>query len=139
MSKLIKRGRALISSALKVRRVIAGDEIKAFKNENGILKGVSCVTVFNKNEVFEICNKLKVGCKVKQEIERYFSPDMGLIKNTKRWEQLKNSNKMLVKGIKEYIEKLNNVKKSVAELESIKIQLMSYCSYSKFVMDELEK
>ena len=138
LSSILHVYRQAIANALEDKRIIAGNEMKAFKDENEISKYVSCVTIFNKEEVDEICDKLEIEEGKRKIIEKYFIPDCNVIRNSRTWKTFKDISEQNTESVKRYLKLVDTISKAVEELEELKVSLMLNCSYSKSMIDEFE-
>lgn len=121
------------------KRIITGQELKKMKQDNGLARSLSCLSVFNREEALTLVSRFRVGEDVKNKVAEYFTPDMNLVKNSRHWKRLNDMRNEMCTAAKELMDEMKNVDRSIEKLHKIKNTILGSIQIMNYDMYELEK
>lgn len=140
LSEILGKDRETIGSKLEHRNVISGNDLKEFKSENQGKKYMSCLTILNKDEAVQVAERIKnVSEESKQELMRYFIPDMESIKDSRHWRRIKDMQSELCVSGKVFFAEVKKLEESIEKLKELKMQILAYIQFMNYDIHELEK
>ena len=139
LADMIDMDRNTIRSRLDNRTVISGTDMVEFKQENKISNCLSCVTLLDADETAGVLEKLKVPQESREEVMKYFTPDMNLIRNSRHWKRLNDMRNEMCTAAKELMDEMKNIDRSIEKLHKIKNTILGSIQIMNYDMHELEK
>ena len=139
LADMIDMDRNTIRSRLDNRTVISGTDMVEFKQENKISNCLSCVTLLDADETAGVLEKLKVPQESREEVMKYFTPDMNLIRNSRHWKRLNDMRNEMCEAGKEFLNEMKNIDRSIERLHKIKNTILGSVQVMNYDMYELEK
>ena len=121
------------------KRIITGQELKKMKQDNGLARSLSCLSVFNRSEALTLVSRFRVGEDVKNKVAEYFTPDMNLVKNSRHWERANDMRNEMCTAAKELMDEMKNIDRSIEKLHKIKNTILGSIQIMNYDMYELEK
>ena len=139
LSEILGKDRETIGSKLEHKNIISGNDLREFKSENQGKKYMSCLTILNKDEAVQVAEKIKnISEESKQELMRYFIPDMESIKDSKHWKRLKDMQNELSTSGKEFLAELKNLEEGIERIKKLKMYILGYIQMMDYDIHELE-
>ena len=140
LSEILGKDRETIGSKLEHKNVISGNDLREFKSENQGKKYMSCLTILNKDEAVQVAERIKnVSEESKQELMRYFIPDMESIKDSRHWRRIKDMQSELCVSGKVFFAEVKKLEESIEKLKELKMQILAYIQFMNYDIHELEK
>lgn len=140
LSEILGKDRETIGSKLEHKNIISGNDLREFKSENQGKKYMSCLTILNKDEAVQVAERIKnVSEESKQELMRYFIPDMESIKDSKHWRRIKDMQSELCVSGKVFFAEVKKLEESIEKLKELKMQILAYIQFMNYDIHELEK
>jgi len=140
LSEILGKDRETIGSKLEHKNIISGNDLREFKSENQGKKYMSCLTILNKDEAVQVAEKIKnISEESKQELMRYFIPDMESIKDSKHWRRIKDMQSELCVSGKVFFAEVKKLEESIEKLKELKMQILAYIQFMNYDIHELEK
>nr|DAX95470.1 MAG TPA: regulatory protein [Caudoviricetes sp.] len=121
------------------KRIITGQELKKMKQDNGLARSLSCLSVFNREEALTLVSRFRVGEDVKNKVAEYFTPDMNLVKNSRHWKRANDMRNEMCTAAKELMDEMKNIDRSIEKLHKIKNNILGSIQIMNYDMHELEK
>lgn len=121
------------------KRIITGQELKKMKQDNGLARSLSCLSVFNREEALTLVSRFRVGEDVKNKVAEYFTPDMNLVKNSRHWKRANDMRNEMCEAGKEFLNEMKNIDRSIERLHKIKNTILGSVQVMNYDMYELEK
>ena len=101
---------------------------------------MSCLTILNKDEAVQVAERIKnVSEESKQELMRYFIPDMGSIKDSRHWRRIKDMQSELCVSGKVFFAEVKKLEESIEKLKELKMHILAYIQFMNYDIHELEK
>ncbi|VTX48966.1 Phage regulatory protein Rha (Phage_pRha) [uncultured Leptotrichia sp.] len=140
LSEILGKDRETIGSKLEHKNVISGNDLREFKSENQGKKYMSCLTILNKDEAVQVAERIKnVSEESKQELMKYFIPDMESIKDSRHWRRIKDMQSELCVSGKVFFAEVKKLEESIEKLKELKMQILAYIQFMNYDIHELEK
>ena len=140
LSEILGKDRETIGSKLEHKNIISGNDLREFKSENQGKKYMSCLTILNKDEAVQVAERIKnVSEESKQELMRYFIPDMESIKDSRHWRRIKDMQSELCVSGKVFFAEVKKLEESIEKLKELKMQILAYIQFMNYDIHELEK
>lgn len=140
LSEILGKDKETIGSKLEHKNIISGNDLREFKSENQGKKYMSCLTILNKDEAVQVAEKIKnISEESKQELMRYFIPDMENIKDSKHWRRIKDMQSELCVSGKVFFAEVKKLEESIEKLKELKMQILAYIQFMNYDIHELEK
>nr|DAN97002.1 MAG TPA: regulatory protein [Caudoviricetes sp.] len=140
LSEILGKDRETIGSKLEHKNIISGNDLREFKSENQGKKYMSCLTILNKDEAVQVAERIKnVSEESKQELMRYFIPDMESIKDSRHWRRIKDMQSELCVSGKVFFAEVKKLEESIEKLKELKMQILAYIQFMNHDIHELEK
>ena len=140
LSEILGKDRETIGSKLEYKNIISGNDLREFKSENQGKKYMSCLTILNKDEAVQVAERIKnVSEESKQELMRYFIPDMESIKDSRHWRRIKDMQSELCVSGKVFFAEVKKLEESIEKLKELKMQILAYIQFMNYDIHELEK
>ena len=140
LSEILGKDRETIGSKLEHKNIISGNDLREFKSENQGKKYMSCLTILNKDEAVQVAERIKnVSEESKQELMKYFIPDMESIKDSRHWRRIKDMQSELCVSGKVFFAEVKKLEESIEKLKELKMQILAYIQFMNYDIHELEK
>ena len=121
LSEILGKDRETIGSKLEHKNIISGNDLREFKSENQGKKYMSCLTILNKDEAVQVAERIKnVSEESKQELMRYFIPDMESIKDSRHWRRIKDMQSELCVSGKVFFAEVKKLEESIEKLKELR-------------------
>ena len=140
LSEILGKDRETIGSKLEYKNIISGNDLREFKSENQGKKYMSCLTILNKDDAEQVAERIKnVSEESKQELMRYFIPDMESIKDSRHWRRIKDMQSELCVSGKVFFAEVKKLEESIEKLKELKMQILAHIQFMNYDIHELEK